>query len=481
MNGDTMTASADDRRATGVYKPLILIEFNELTPHLMFSFMKSGHLPNFQRLYDQSEVFTTDAEEEGEDLNPWVQWVTVHSGLSAAEHGIHRLSEGHTLQSKAVWDILSDEGYRVWVCGSMNARYDKPLRGFLLPDPWSAGLTPFPPREFSDYYDFVRNQVQEHTNTSQGVSKLGAVRFLRFMATHGLSAGSIVETLRQLSSERFGTGRWKRASLMDRFQFDVFQHYFSKHRPHFSTFFVNSTAHYQHSYWRHMDPDSYTVRPSEAEQREYGGAILYGYQKMDELIGRFMKLAGADGTLFFCTGLSQQPYLKAETTGGRHYFRLVSSRVLKDKIGIQDPFEASPVMSDQMLLRFADDEACARAEQVLRSYKLLDSEVFYCQRTDNTMMVQCQCTTSVASDAELRQADSDRRVPFFDVFYSMDVIKSGYHHPDGMLWVRRPTREHVVHAERTPIKTIASMALEHFGLSSSLIGTPPEAESLRLV
>src|SRR5688572_21031639 len=96
---------------------VILIEFNELSPELMNRFISEDRLPNFKRFRDESEVFTTDAEEEGESLNPWVQWVTVHSGLSAAEHGIQTLSEGHKLKSKAIWDLISDAGYRVWVCG----------------------------------------------------------------------------------------------------------------------------------------------------------------------------------------------------------------------------------------------------------------------------------------------------------------------------------------------------------------------------
>src|SRR5262249_48259350 len=102
--------------------PVILIEFNELTPSLMARFMASGHVPNCQRLYKESHIYVTEAEEEGEAPNPWVEWVTVHSGLSAREHGIPRLSDGHRLQTQAVWDLLSEAGRRVWVCGSMNAR-----------------------------------------------------------------------------------------------------------------------------------------------------------------------------------------------------------------------------------------------------------------------------------------------------------------------------------------------------------------------
>ena len=66
---------------------LVLIEFNELCPSLLRRFMDEGSLPHFRRLYETSTVFTTDAQEAVGDLEPWVQWPTVHSGMTAAEHG----------------------------------------------------------------------------------------------------------------------------------------------------------------------------------------------------------------------------------------------------------------------------------------------------------------------------------------------------------------------------------------------------------
>ena len=349
------------RRSTRMQRtksPIILIEFNELTPWLMAQFMAAGHLPNFQRFYDESHIYTTDAEEEGENLNPWVQWVTVHSGLSASEHGVTRLSDGHRLETKAVWDILSEAGYRVWVCGSMNARYDRPLNGMLLPDPWSIGLSPYPEHDFDPYYNFVRYVVQEHTNPGARLSKFDAFKFLWFMLTHGLSPSTIRAVVAQLWSERRHHDSWKRAVILDLFQWDIFRHYYRKDRVDFSTFFLNSTAHFQHAYWRHMEPERFSVKPSKQEVDQYGNAILYGYQKMDELIGRFLKLAGQDATLIFCTGLSQQPYLKAESTGGRHYYRIIGPNVFHERLGIESEFEYNPVMSDQAILRFkGEDEA----------------------------------------------------------------------------------------------------------------------------
>ncbi len=149
---------------------VILLEFNELTPSLMDRFIAEGHLPNFQRLYRESGVFVTDAEESQWDLEPWIQWVTVHTGLSLAQHGLHNLDESYKLKSPNVWDLLSAAGHRVWVCGSMNVKYNRPIDGWVLPDAWSSRVDPYPD-DLRRYFDFVRTSVGEHTNDKVPLSK----------------------------------------------------------------------------------------------------------------------------------------------------------------------------------------------------------------------------------------------------------------------------------------------------------------------
>src|SRR6266853_495909 len=104
--------------------PMIMLEFNELSPALMDTFIDQGYLPNFKRLRDTSQVFTTVAEEVAPNLDPWIQWVTVHSGLSFDEHGIFHLGDGHKLAVKSLWDFIAAQRKTVWVCGSMNIKYD---------------------------------------------------------------------------------------------------------------------------------------------------------------------------------------------------------------------------------------------------------------------------------------------------------------------------------------------------------------------
>ena len=75
-------------------RPVMMLEFNELSPTLIHQFMGQEHLPHFKRLYNESQVYVTDAQEKQEALEPWIQWVTVHTGLSYDEHGVFYLGDG---------------------------------------------------------------------------------------------------------------------------------------------------------------------------------------------------------------------------------------------------------------------------------------------------------------------------------------------------------------------------------------------------
>lgn len=447
---------------------VVVLEFNELCPSLMARFMESGELPYFRRFHDEAEVYQTDAKEHGELLNPWVQWVTVHTGLPAREHRVMTLSEGHKVEVPAVWDILSAKGMRVWICGSMNTRHDEPLNGYLLTDPWSTDTQSYPSVEFHDYVGYVRQAVQEHTG---GGGSSGLHAFVRFMLGSGLSATTVLSVTRQLVSERLGNTRWKRASLLDLFQFDVFRHYYRKSRPDFATFFLNSTAHFQHCYWRHMEPERFHARPSEVEQKSYANAILFGYKSMDRLLGRFMQLAGSETTLIFCTALSQQPYLGHEETEGRHYYHVHDKSKLVRLLGLRDVFSYEPVMAEQFYLRFNGQREADEAEARLVGFHVKHPAVFndkrtrlfHLVRTGNALLTQCRCVSKVPLDAQITSVDApDASIPFYDVFYQMPAIKSGGHHPDGMFWIRHPDRRHRIHEEKVDITSIAPTILRLF-------------------
>jgi hypothetical protein len=444
---------------------VILLEFNELSPTLMSRFIAQGELPNFKKLHDQSAVYLTDAGEDPPNLEPWIQWVTVHSGVPFAQHGIYNLGDGQKLKEKCLWDVLSAAGHRVGVCGSMNVRYDASLNGYVLPDPWSTDVAPYP-ATLNPYFRFVQRHVQEYTNDRVPLSAADILRFGWFMLTHGLSLQTLWAVAKQLAMELGGKNRWRRAQILDKFQFDVFAWYQRTFKPQFSTFFSNSTAHLQHLYWRNMEPERFKVQPTAQEQAEFDQAILSGYQEMDGLIGRVLDLAGDHTTVIFATALSQQPCLIYEDKGGKCFYRPRDFEKLLSWVGVTAPHSVLPVMSEQFRIHFQEEHDAIQAEKVLRSIQLADrGQALFVDREGKVIMSGLRHSDSLPEDTTLRRPDGST-TSFYGLFYKIEGTKSGMHHRDGMLWIRNTHRLHFVHPEKMPLTFIAPTVLKMFGLAA---------------
>ena len=381
---------------------LILLEFNELSPPIIKQLMAAGELPNFKRFYEESAVHETEADAVAPNLEPWIQWVTVHSGLPFSEHGIERLGDGHELEVPSLWDVVSADGGSVWVCGSMNIDYRAPINGWVLPDPWVTKVRPYPDDILDPYYRFVSANVQEHTREDSALSRSEQIAFVKFMARHGLKPSTAAAIVRQLASERRSDTRWRRPVMLDRIQYDLFRWHWARAKPTFSTFFLNSTAHYQHIYWRHMEPESFEVKPDPAELAIYEDAIPFGYRQMDGMIGRFLDLADSETTLVLLTAMSQEPCLKYEDVGGKMMYRPKDFERLLEAAGITDPVESAPVMAEEFQLDFATEEAARDAEQKLAAVRYNGEQAMRVDRRGNNIFGACGIIEQVGPDANSR-------------------------------------------------------------------------------
>jgi len=464
------------------FPPVVLVEFNELSPVLMDRFIEQGHLPNLRRMRDQSEVCISEAEEKSPDLDPWIQWVNVHTGVPYSQHGISRLSQGHKLRHKSVWNVVSDAGSPVWVCGSMNVQYDKGVRGSILPDPWATDLPPYP-EELNPYFYFIQRNVLEYTNERVPLTKSDYLKFATFMLRHGLSFKTVEATIRQLVSEkRTGRGRWRRAFIMDKLQFDMFSAIYRRLKPRFSTFFLNSTAHMQHCYWRHMEPELFTVAPKSGEQLQYGTAILQGYKEMDGLIGRLLNLVGDSAIVILATALSQQPCLLYEEKGGKQGYHVSDYDRLMAFAGVTCSYRCAAVMAEQFWIHLESESDAEVVDARLRTLRFGEKRVIKTRREGSSVFASCPITEAVNSDAVVHIAGTEQTTPFFNLFYGLNMMKSGMHHPDGILWIRHMHRRHTVRPEKVPLVAIAPTILDMLGLAKpeqmkgeSLLTSPSES------
>jgi hypothetical protein len=448
---------------------VLMLELNELAPPLMDRFIDEGVLPNFARFRRESTVAITDPEEPQSGLNPWIQWVTVHTGTSRETHGIEKLGEASELRLPTIGSTVGEAGGKVWLCGSMNLPAAAAGGGLYLPDPWNPDERSSP-ADLEAFATFVRANVQEHSNASATLSPASVARFGWHQLRHGLDPATVRQTLGQLVSERRGRrGRWARASVLDRLQWDVFAWYWRRENPTFATFFSNSTAHYQHVYWRNFEPDAFDVKPDDHDQQLYGEAVRYGYRQMDGLVGEAMELADERGsTLVLCTALSQQPYVQADAAGGKFFYRPHAFAEVVGALRLEGVRQIAPVMSEQFHVYFADDAAAVAAAGLLGGCTVDGQPAFTTRVAGTDVFTGCSIHQELPPDAELRTPDG-RVLRFADLFYRSDTTKSGYHHPDGMWWVR--TGMHRQLDDPVSLRAVAPTILELLDIAA-----PPTME-----
>lgn len=449
------------------HQRVILLEFNELCPGLVDKFIEQGHLPHFKQLRDQADCYTTDANCEVEYLEPWIQWITMHTGLPFEKHKVFRLGQSDQLEHDSIWDVMSRHQKKSWICGSMNVKVDEGDKNtWMLPDPWTLDGKSSPVA-LNPFYKFVRANVQEHTNEGFSLSAREHLEFLSFMLKHGLSFSTVSAILKQLIKQvKKAPDRWKKATLLDSLQWDVFAHVYKKESPEFATFFSNSTAHFQHKFWRYMEPEKFSVVLKEEDVQAYRDAILYGYQNHDALIGKALALADENTSIILASALSQQPYTIKEEEGGRRFHRPHDIQAVAKQLGLPGVQKLSPVMSHQFHMFCESEERAKQNYELMLEAKVDGEPLFSVRHEGKDIFGGCRIAQPLQGTETITIGETS--VPFSEVFYLADNLKSGCHHPHGIFWVSKAGRSHNKVDTLLPLEQSTALILQELGIDEAL-------------
>ena len=107
-------------------KNVLVVELNEFNVDLMTATLEKHDFPFLRRAFQftKSNYRTQDRYNSG-FLEPWVQWVSVHSGVPSFVHGIKHLGDVPHLDVEQCWETLSREGITTGVWGVMNGQRRK--------------------------------------------------------------------------------------------------------------------------------------------------------------------------------------------------------------------------------------------------------------------------------------------------------------------------------------------------------------------
>ena len=117
---------------------LVLFELNEVNFDIVGRYIeaKPESFPALRTLLAGARARTT-AEKNYDELEPWIQWASVHTGLSYGEHGVYRLGDIVGSKSPQMFEQLEAQGLRLGCVSPMNAENRLQSPAYFIPDPWT--------------------------------------------------------------------------------------------------------------------------------------------------------------------------------------------------------------------------------------------------------------------------------------------------------------------------------------------------------
>ena len=344
-------------------KNLTLLELNEINFDYVQWYIENGYsLPGFEWLMQQNPA-KTYAEEKYEELEPWIQWPSVHTGKTFEEHKVFRLGDIINTDHRQIFEEVEAQGIRVGAISPMNAANKLLNPTYFIPDPWTKTDTSG---------NWLVKRLSEAVSQTVNDNSGGRIT-VRSLITILLGYSLLIPlkektTLLKLALKSKGKP-WNKALFLDTFLYGLHKKLSQKTKTNFSTLFLNAGAHIQHHYFFNSPAVGETAKNPEWYAPLSVDPILEMLQTYDEII---LDLADKeDSELIVATGLSQKPYPKV-----KFYYRLKNHAKFLKQLGIE--FKGViPRMTRDFLIQFASKEEAAIAAKALNAIVVSDGKPLF--------------------------------------------------------------------------------------------------------
>jgi len=441
---------------TAPRRRLVLVQLNEVSFDLARHYDGHLKLDTFARLR-AGHCISTSSEQRYELLEPWIQWSSVYTGLSAPDHGITRLGQTLGHPAPQIFEELEDAGIRVGCISPMNAENRLRHPAYFVPDPWTAtpSDTSWWSRSLSQAVAQVVNDNAHSRVTGRSLLHvgLGVLRFARLRH---------IDLYLRLALTCRGAP-WRKALFLDVLLHDLHWHLFRTRKVDFSTVFLNAGAHIQHHYLFNArggtedgprNPNSYVNANADP--------VAEMLQVYDRLLADYLRLP--DTAVIIASGLSQQRYDRF-----KRYWRLRDHMGFLAALGIVGG-RVKPRMARDFLIEFDTDAQALRAAEQLAAVRVEQddkgghgkaSEVLFgiIDNSGTSLFVTLTFPHDVGPAHVVRTATGT--LPLAPAV-ALVAIKNGMHCPEGSAYFN-PAVAPLAPAEGAHVKSLHRTILAFFG------------------
>lgn len=389
-----------------------LLELNEFNKELLEKASEIYQLSHLKKLVSMYQTETmTDDTYESDFLEPWVQWVSVHTGVCSKDHKIKHLGDVPHLENPQLWETLSENGYSSIVWGAMNAsRGSASLNSAFFPDPWTCSEKAFP-EELNHLLNPLRAVSTNYLRPDKK-KLIGMLKKLVILLKNNKLSVFVLKKMPELLKEliKFKGAHFVFIAFVETLSLKLFLSYKQKIKPDFSLIFINTLAHIQHHHWHGFD-------------YENNQKLRLGLKYIDSMLKDLFDSLEKDEVFIVANALSQKN-TNDETPWV--LYRPYNHRAFLQKIGIF-PKSIKEHMTHDAHLFFESIEACQMAKELLEKVTCENKPLFFVEGyTSNPLKLfyRLQFTDKISPNAEIQLGNI--KLPFFANFQNI-VERTGKH------------------------------------------------------
>ncbi len=428
-------------------KKLILIQLNEINFDVIRLYSDKYTFKFFNKK-NLDSLITTTSEKEYYLLEPWIQWLSVYTGLSANEHKIFRLGDNEKNSLIQIFENIEKNNFEVGAICPMNAKNNLNKTKYFIPDPWSSSK---PNNNYINKLIFstISKLVNNNSKNSVSISDFFILIFifLKFFRFNNLKS---------LFRIIFGIKKkWNKALLLDYILNNIHLSFINKHKPNFSSIFFNAGAHIQHHYFfnskllknQNLKNPTWYIHQEE-------DPILDMIKFYDDILIDYYNNNSYD--ILIATGLSQVPYDRE-----KYYYRLKKHKRFLKILNI-DFKNVLPRMTRDFLIEFNNQEDLKKCLIRLETInKLNNKNVFNYDIRKYTIFVTLAISEKVTPESELI-LENNKKINIYNEV-SFVALKNGMHCEKGYILSKGDISHHI-QSNNQHVKNINNSIKAYFNI-----------------
>ena len=390
---------------------LLVLELNEFNHKILNYYSKKFKFKFIRKILNFYHSRTTTKDSYLGDnnqygyLDPWSQWVSIHTLTNSKKHKIKNLGDVPKLKIKQFWEVKKNIDFYIW--GPMNAsrRGAKNVKLFF-PDPWVYSEKAFP-KNLNKILEPIRVSIKNRgTINIRKKITYSCLVFYEFAKYLG-----ILEVIKFVTKTLFDFIKHKKNYIFfcnwEYLCLKVLIKIIKNKKNFISLYFINSLAHVQHHYWK---------------EKKYSYEIWYCLSYFDKMIEHIYK--NKNFNIIIINGLSQKNSEKEKLC---LYEQKSHSKLLK-KLGIKF-YRIEKLMTNDAFIFFRNNKEANKCKKILKSLKFQNRNIFHIEIiNDKKIFYKTNFIKKVKINEYL--SGPNYKLKFLD-YFSFVTLRRGIHTQNG--------------------------------------------------